>query len=148
DIDPHVAQAATEALCRLDPSYIPDSEVKRLRVALVDAAPQAQEGMLEAYGGGNGPLYDLVLAKAIPDLPAELQKKARGILVERLVAAPLQELRGKLRDKDRETRYAAVVAARRKQVQSVVPDLIPCLGDEDSTIVWHTRAVLRVLTGQ
>ena len=148
DSDPNVAQAAIEALCRLDASYIPDSEVKRLRTTLVNAEPDAQEQLLETYGGGKGRLYDLVVAKAIPDLPTSLHKKARGILVERLVASPLKELREKLRDKDRETRYAAVVASRKKQVKSLVPDLIPCLGDEDSTIVWHTRAALRVLTGQ
>jgi hypothetical protein len=140
--------AATEALCRLDPSYIPDSEVKRLRTALIDADPQAQEQLLETLRAGKGRLYDLVVAKAIPDLPANVQKKARGVLVERLVAAPLKELRTRLHDKDRETRYAAVVASRKKEVKSLVPDLIPCLGDEDSTIVWHTRAALRALTGQ
>ncbi len=148
DVDPGVKAAANAALSRLDTSYAPDTEVQRLKTALTEARPEAMRELLEGYREGKGTVFSLALAKALPDLPTNVQKLAREVLTERLTMLPLEEFRGKLRDKDREMRYAAVLACKQKRVKSVIPDLIPRLDDRDPVIVYNARKALEQLVGQ
>ncbi len=148
DPDPKVVEAADRSLVRLDPRYVPETEIRRLSRALVDASEEEAEGLLATFRSEKAEVYSFALARALPDLSVDVQKKARDLLADRLADGPLADLKARLRDRGRVVRHAAVLAARKKKSQGVVPELILLLKDTDNTVMWDARMTLKALTGQ
>ena len=124
------------------------TQAAQLCTALIDAAPDAQEEILDGYRTGKGDIYDMALARAIPDLPRDLQRKGRDALFERLAGLPMKDLRSRLQDECRELRYAAILVCKEKRLRVLVPDLIERLADSDERVIWNTRRALKAITGQ
>jgi HEAT repeat protein len=143
-----VAQEASRVLRELDPAFSIRAEAEQLSAALADALPSEQEERISAYRGGQGPVYDLALAQAIPNLPPDTRARGRQALTVRLAQANVPALREGLRSPEREIRLAAVQVSGQRKVWSLVPDLIPLLTDRDATIQQQARQALRDTTDQ
>src|SRR5204863_85130 len=113
DNDPRIVESAARSLSQLDPSFASDIEADRLRKRLVETPAANLLEVLEDYRTGKGKAYQLALARALPDLPMATVPKGREVLVDRLSALPLEELREQLKATDREMRLAAVMASKK-----------------------------------
>ncbi|MCI0380039.1 MAG: HEAT repeat domain-containing protein [Gemmataceae bacterium] len=148
DADPDVAQEAAQALCLVDSQFTPASEVKRLADDLIAAKPQEQKEKLEVFRGIESKVYELALAKALPELSDPMQLEGWNVLSDRYVSMPVDELRERCRDKNVHVRMAAVLAARKKLNRSLVPDLVDLLSDANPRLRLNVRITLQDITGQ
>jgi uncharacterized membrane protein YgcG len=137
--------AAWEALY---PGAESEAQVGRLTLELLAATGDRRDTLLVRYRDRKGVAYTDALAAAIPRLPADVQKRARALLAERLTRMTANTLRAKLADDDTEIRRAAVVACARREDAGHVPDLIALLDDNEPAVVRLAQDGLKKLTGQ
>jgi len=144
----HDAGPTTAAWEALYPAAVQEARSGRLALELLAATGAQSDALLARYRDRKGVAYTDALAAAIPRLPADVQKKARTALAERLTRMAPQTLRNKLADDDTEVRRAAVVACARLEEWCHVPDLIALLDDNEPAVARLARDGLRKLTGQ
>jgi HEAT repeat protein len=123
-----------------------DIEAAQYRDQLVGASPKKRDSALTTLKDGEGVVYTLALADAIPKLPKEFQDKARQALAERLSRMTPQTLRDKFNDVDVEIRKAAIAAAVLKEDKSLVSDLSELLEDPSSTIAGLADEAIKALS--
>jgi hypothetical protein len=115
---------------------------------LHSSRPERQEAALAKLRDGNGTTYTEELAASIPKLAGTTQAKARQALAERLARMKADTLRNKLQEANAEIRRAAAAACSRKEMKSLIPDLIPLLEDSEQAVARAAHSSLRTLTGQ
>jgi hypothetical protein len=128
---------------RLEKPLEPDDQVLHLKASLLEAGPPRQAELLLEFRDRTGLTYDRAMALAMPQLPAELKSWARNILADRMYNLRRQELRERLRDKEREIRRAAVKVCRLRQDKALAPDLITLLEDEEPEVARQAHQFLR-----
>jgi HEAT repeat protein len=139
---------STSAWQQLYPNAESQAKVWRLSEELVDAPANRREGVLERFRAGKGAEYDEALAESVARLPAAWRERARSGLAVRLTRMSADDLRGRLREGDAETRRAAARAALRKKEGALVPDLISLLEGGDAAVAREARLALEGLTGK
>ncbi|HWG46352.1 MAG TPA: HEAT repeat domain-containing protein [Gemmataceae bacterium] len=125
-----------------------DSESTRLARALVKASGDRRTELMEQMRDEKGVQYTEALAVAIPQLEGGAYRKAREALAERLTRLKEKSLIAYLVDEDAEIRRAAALAVAMKESKTLIPHLIPLLGDTEMSVVRATHAALKELTGQ
>jgi HEAT repeat protein len=140
------AGPTAEAWRKLFPRAELDIEAAQYRDQLVGASPKKRDSALTTLKEGEGVVYTLALADAIPKLPKEFQDKARQALAERLSRMTPQTLRDKFNDVDVEIRKAAIAAAVLKEDKSLVSDLSELLEDPSSTIAGLADEAIKALS--
>ena len=124
------------------------TEATALAKALVQAKGDRQDQLLKEYTDEKGGRYSQALAIAIPDLEADVRKKARDGLAERMGRMKPGTLRDYMKDENPEFRRAACLGVAVSEEKSLVPDLIKALEDEEE-IVWRgARLALKDLSGK
>jgi HEAT repeat protein len=123
-------------------------EADSLGEALVKAASEQQDGLLEKLRKGKGPEYTLALAAAIGQLSAEVKEKARQTLVDRLMRFTSATLLAYLGSENPELRRAAALALGLKDNKDHVSELIDLLEDPEPSVVDAAQAALKRLTGR
>jgi hypothetical protein len=134
-----------------DPPAAPAAEpsaADRLAGDLKTASPARQEKILEELRDHKGGEYTDALARVIPQLTGEVQRKARDALAERMARMTAATLRTHLRSADAELRRASALACAMKEDKSLIPDLIATLDDSDGWVVRAAAVALKMLTGQ
>lgn len=121
---------------------------EKLTDELATATPARKDAILAELRDGKGLENTDALARAIPKLTGEVQKKARDALAERLARMTAATVRGKLKDVDAEVRRAAALACAMKEDKGLIPDLVKTLDDPDAWVVRAAGVALRSLTGQ
>jgi hypothetical protein len=104
--------------------------------------------LLNQVRDGKGVLFTEALAAAIPRLTGDKQHKARAVLVERLTRMKATTLTNYLEDGDAEIRRAAALACAAKEDRSLIPSLIPHLGDPERAVSEAVHSALRDLSGK
>jgi hypothetical protein len=125
----------------------PREQAVRLSNDLVQAPADRQQELLVQYMVEEDTVYNLALARAIPQLPAAAQRKSREALTERLVRMPDDALREHLRSEDAEIRNAAIAASGRAAARALVPDLIDQLASADKETTPKLVRALQQITG-
>jgi hypothetical protein len=123
-----------------------EKQVAELVKELVAANPEQLAGLLKKFAdpsASKGSMYTLALAQAIPQLPAEVQKKAREALQDRLSDTGPDTIRHRMRDENAELRRAAAIAAAMREEKELIPDLIEALADPEEIVVRAARAALK-----
>ena len=115
---------------------------------LATATPARQDAIIAELRDGKGADYTETLARVVPRLSGDVQKKTRDTLAERLARMTPATVRTKLKDAAAEVRRAAALACAMKEDKSFVPDLIAALDDADGWVVRAIAVSLRTLTGQ
>jgi hypothetical protein len=133
---------------KLYPDAADEAEAARLSNALIQARGDRRDLLLAQYRDEKGVVYTLALAAAISSLEGRPQDEAREALALRLARMKTTTLRERLREEEPELRRATVAALARKQDESVVPDLIGALEDNDRGVAEAAAAALRELTGK
>jgi hypothetical protein len=128
---------------RYDKPLEPGDEIIRLRDSLIAAGPRDQAKRLALFSEKTGAVYDLALARAIPELPTELQKAARSVLADRLFCMPVSALAEKLGDKDEELRRAGVTVGKQRKLKALTPELIAMLDDSNPEIAGQAHRLLQ-----
>jgi hypothetical protein len=131
-----------------DPPQEGSADGRKLRDDLVKAKASEQEALLKVYRESKGTAYTEALAFAIPMLNADVKRKAREALADRLTRMSADTLSTYLRDDDREIRMAAALAIAMKESKKHIPDLIDALADKDPLVVRAAKRSLQALTGQ
>jgi hypothetical protein len=121
----------------------PKDQVQHFKDCLLDGAPLQQAEHLAAFKDKSGPMYDIALAQAIPQMKPELQKTARSILVDRLYCLPLKVLGERLGNSDPELRRAAVSVSRQRKLKALVPELIALLEDGNQDLAKQVHDLLQ-----
>jgi hypothetical protein len=124
------------------------SEAERLARELTSASAAQQDKILVELRDRKGAEHTDALARAIPQLAGEVQRKARDALAERLARMTAATLRAKLHDSNAELRRASALACAMKEDKGFIPDLIATLDDKDGWVVRAAAVALRRLTGQ
>jgi HEAT repeat protein len=140
------AGPTSEAWRKLFPRAELDIEAAKYRDQLVGASPKKRESALSMLKDGEGVVYTLALADAIPKLPKEFQEKGRQALAERLSRMTPQTLRDKLNDEDVEIRKAAIAAAILKEDKSLLSDLSELLEDPNPAIAGLADEAIKALS--
>jgi hypothetical protein len=136
-----------EAWDKLYPSAEFDSRSAELTTRLVEAPDYRKDAVIKELKESKGVVYSQALAQAIPQLAGNVQEKARTALVERMKRMTASTLRNKLLDEDREIRYAAAVACRSKQDETLVRDLKNLLDDSEPIIAEAAKRSIQSLGG-
>jgi HEAT repeat protein len=140
------AGSTSEAWRRLFPRAELDIEAAKYRDQLVGASPKKRENALSTLKDGEGVVYTLALADAIPKLPKDFQEKTRQALAERLSRMAVETLRNKFKDEDMEIRKAAIAAAVLKEDKSLLADLSELLEDPSPAIAGLADEAIKVLS--
>jgi hypothetical protein len=125
-----------------------DPESARLTKEFVKANAGRQKELLEEMQKGKGPHYTEALAAAIPQLESEPRRKARDALAQRLTRMKDETLVTYLQDEEPEIRRAAALACAMKDSKTLIPNLIPMLGDAETSVVRAVHAALKEMTKQ
>ena len=128
---------------RYDKPLDPTDQISRFKDSLVTSTPRVQAVRLALFRDKTGPAYDSALAQAIPELPTDLQKTARGILADRYFCMPVQALAEKLGDKDEEVRRAGVTVSKQRKLKALTPELIALLDDSNPDIAGQAHHLLQ-----
>src|SRR5262249_12365570 len=142
------AGKTTEAWRQLFPRAELDVEAAKLADELLQAPAAKRDAVLTKLREGQGVVYTVALAEAIPSLKRPFQEKAREALVERLTRMTAATLRDKFQDEDIEIRQAALQACVRKEDKGHIPDLLALLEDENPLVGQMALAGLKSLAGQ
>jgi hypothetical protein len=115
----------------------------------VEEAAEAQlKAMLRRLEEGKGPAYTSALAELIARLQGGPKSQAREALVRRLAWMRAMTLREFLKDEDSEIRRAAALAAVKKGLKELIPDLIPLLRDPEREVIEAAHGALKELSMQ
>jgi hypothetical protein len=95
---------------------------------------------------GEGVVYTVALADAIPKLPKDYRDKARQALAERLSRMTADTLRNKFQEDDVEIRRAAVQASVIKGDSSLVSDLSELLEDPNPAVAGLADDAIKTLS--
>ncbi|HJZ92449.1 MAG TPA: hypothetical protein VKE40_16350, partial [Gemmataceae bacterium] len=128
-----------------------ETKVAKLVDALVVAGPGDREVLLAKYRDEKGGEYSDALALAAAKLKGDRQTEARAALVQRLNRMKPNTLIDYMKDRDRELRRAAVLAAASKgkdRLHEVAEALIARTADEDANVSQAARTSLKKLTNQ
>ena len=128
---------------RYDKPLEPAEQIGRFKDSLVTATPGVQARRLALFRDKTGAAYDVALAQAIPELPAELQKTARGILTDRLFCMPVHALAQKLGEKDEEMRRAVLTVGKQRKLKTLTPELIALLDDPNTDLAGQAHHLLQ-----
>jgi hypothetical protein len=134
-----------------DPSEVPapePNEAEQLARELKSASPARQEQILEQLRDRKGAEYTEALAKVVPQLAGEVQRKARDMLAERMARMSATTLRTNLRSDNPEIRRASALACAMREEKTLIPDLIAALDDQDTWVIRAAAVALRTLTGE
>jgi hypothetical protein len=142
------AGPTTEAWMQLFPSAQKALQAIRLGRQIVDSRGLDHEALLAKCREGDGPLYTLALANAIPYLNGASKEKVRGVLVDRLIRMPAKSLRDHLGDNDPEIRRAALLSCGRKDKKQVVPELLTLLEDPEPITARMAEEGLAAIAGE
>ena len=107
---------------------------------LAQAPPGRRDELLGKYREGKGVTFTEALAGAIPRLDGDDRRKARDALADRLTRMKADTLSRYFQDQDAEIRRAAALAAAMKEAKTLIPDLIPLLGDPEPTVARAAHA--------
>jgi HEAT repeat protein len=140
------AGSTTEAWQKLFPRAVLDVEVAKYRDQLVSASAKKRDAVLTTLKDGEGVVYSLALADAIPKLAKDFQDKARQALAERLSRMTPETLRDKFADDDVEIRKAAIQACVLKGDASLVSDLSELLEDPSPAVAGLAGDAIKVLS--
>jgi hypothetical protein len=141
------AGPTTAAWQDLFPNAGEDVEATRLCRQLVNANPVQQEALLGRLKDAKGLANTLAIARAIPSLKGDTQKKAREFLAQRLCRMAPKTLRDKFSDDEPEVRRAAIAACVRTGRTELEGDLIKLLDDGHPAISSEAENGLKELTG-
>ena len=128
-----------------------ETKVAKLVDALIVAGPGDREVMLAKYRDEKGGEYTDALALAAAKLKGDRQTEARDALVQRLGRMTVNTLIEYMKDRDRELRRAAVLAAASKgkdRLHEFAQALIARTADEDTNVSQAARMSLKKLTDQ
>jgi hypothetical protein len=141
------AGPTTEAWLKLFPRAELDVEAAKYRDKLIDAvAKKRGDAALTTLKEGDGVVYTVALADAIPKLPKDFKDKARQALAERLSRMTADTLRNKFQEDDAEIRRAAVQACVIKGESSLVSDLSELLEDPNPAVAGLADDAIKVLS--
>ncbi len=132
----------------IPPPAADGTEAGRLAHELPDATPARQDVILGELKEGKGAEFTEALARVIPKLAGDMQKKARDALAERMARMNAATIRAKLKDADAEVRRATALACAMKDDKGFIPDLIAALDDQNVWVVRSAAVALRTMTGQ
>lgn len=130
------------------PEPVAPVETRKLVDRLLQAGPDQQIQLIEAYREGKGGAFTEALGDAIRRLEGETRERARDALAVRLTRMSAETLRDKMRDDNAEVRGAACLAAGMREDPKQVPDLIGMLRDADPRVVQAAHVALKNLTGE
>jgi HEAT repeat protein len=137
----------TEAWLKLFPRAELDVEAAKYRDKLVDAvAKKRGDAVLTTLKDGEGVVYTVALADAIPKLPKDFRDKARQALAERMSRMTADTLRNKFQEDDVEIRRAAVQASVIKGDSSLVSDLSELLEDPNPAVAGLADDAIKALS--
>jgi hypothetical protein len=128
-----------------------ETKIAKLVDALIVAGPVDREVMLAKYRDEKGGEYSDALAQAAAKLKGDRQTEARDALVQRLTRMKPNTLIDYMKDRDRELRRAAVLAAASKgkdRLHEIAEALIARTADEDPNVSQAARTSLKKLTDQ
>jgi len=140
------AGPTSEAWQKLFPRAELNVEAANYRDQLVNASAKKRETVLSTLKDGEGVVYSLALADAIPKLAKDFQDKARQALAERLSRMTPETLRDKFADDDVEIRKAAIQACVMKGDASLVSDLSELLEDPSPAVAGLAGDAIKVLS--
>jgi hypothetical protein len=126
-------------------------KVGKLAAALVAAEAAQRSELLAQYRDTKGGEYTDALARAAAKLSGEALTQVREALAQRLTRMKSDTLNEMMRDRDREIRRGAALAAASKgkeRLPEVAPALVRLIGDEEAAVVQAARATLKSLSGQ
>jgi HEAT repeat protein len=142
----HDAGSTTEAWQKLFPRAQLDVEAAKYRDQLVSASAKRRDAVLTTIKDGEGVVYSVALADAIPKLEKDFRDKARQALAERLARMTPETLRDKFADEDVEIRKAAIQACVMKGEASLVSDLSELLEDPSPAVAGLAGDAIKVLS--
>jgi hypothetical protein len=125
-----------------------DQPSARLAQELVTASGDTQAGVLERLRDGKGVEYTEALTAAIAHLAGDRKQEARNALAERLKRMKPETLKRYLSDEEPEIRRAAVAACEKRELKTLIPDLIPLLKDRAEVVAQAAHAALKGLSGE
>jgi hypothetical protein len=135
-----------------DPATIGDADKGgKLAAALVGAADAERADLLKQYRESKGGEFTDALARAAGKLSGEAQTQTRDALAQRLTRMTTITLNDLMRDRDRELRRAAALAAGSKgkdRLSEFAPALIRLVADDEAMVAQAARASLKTLSGQ
>jgi HEAT repeat protein len=102
---------------------------------LAIAGPSPRGDSPEALDAGTAPER--------PGGVRDLKESSRQAFAQFLAQLPLQDLRDKLKDKNRDLRHAAVLACGLRKSEALVPDLLQRLRDPDAAVAREAERVLK-----
>jgi hypothetical protein len=123
----------------------------KLAKALVEAGAAERADLIAKYRDTKGGEYTDALAKAAARLTGEAHDQVRAALAQRLTRMKPITLNEYMRDRDREVRCAAALAAgskNRDQLPDLAEALIGLVADPDSQVAQAARGSLKKLTDE
>src|SRR5262245_5569429 len=127
---------------RLKQPLEPKDHARHLCEWLVDAPPLKQAEVLNSFKERSGPVYDVAVATAIPQLKPEVQKLARAVLENRFYCLSTDALRQRLGSEEAEIRRAAVYVCGQRKLKDLTPELIGLIDDADPAVATRAHKYL------
>lgn len=125
-----------------------DADVAELTKSLLEAKGAEQARLLEKLRDEKGAAYTSALVDAIPKLSKDMQKSARDALAERMSRMKPEFIQDRLQNENPELRRAAAIAVYMRDLNDLIPDVIPLLADKDELVWRGARLVLTKMTGK
>jgi hypothetical protein len=133
---------------RLKQPLEPKDHARHLCEWLVDAPPLKQAEVLNSFKERSGPVYDVAVATAIPQLKPEVQKLARAVLENRFYCLSADALRQRLGSEEAEIRRAAVYVCGQRKLKDLTPELIGLIDDADPAVATRAHKCLVQVAGK
>jgi hypothetical protein len=123
----------------------------RLADALISAGAAEREKLLATYRDSKGGEYTDALARAATKMTGDGQTAVRDALAQRMTRMTPSTLNDCMRDRDRELRRAAALAAAAKGKERLAlfaENLIRLIADDETLVAQAARATLKTLSGK
>lgn len=134
-----------------NPSTAETDKGGKLAAALIAAEAAERAELLKQYRDTKGGEYTDALARAAAKMTGEAQTQTREALATRLTRMTSTTLNDLMRDRDRELRRGAALAAAAKgkeRFSEFSASLIRLVADDEAMVSQAARATLKSLTGQ